>query len=538
MDTLLRIANLKQPLACEDAAFLREAAAQLRVRPEQISHLRIVRQAVDARDKRDIHFSTHIEIRCDAKTAAKILGDKRLRAEPVLPKEKVELRPGAKPLRGRVVVVGLGPAGLFAAWQLAAQGYRPLVLERGKPVAERTEDVETYWQTGKLNTESNVAFGEGGAGTFSDGKLTTRVKDGRVAEVLARLVACGAPEEILIAAKPHLGTDRLTGIVSAMRQEIARLGGEVWFSSKLTGLIMRDGALSGITVERNGQSEKIETNALALAIGQAARDTYRMLHEAGVALAPKAFAVGLRIEHPQDWLNRSQYGDFWAHPRLGAAEYRLTGRAGGRGIYTFCMCPGGLVVAAASDINQVVVNGMSRYARDGANANSAVVAQVGPSDFGADPLAGLAFCERLEEQAYRLGGESGFAPAQRLADFYAGQKTKAFAGIQPTYRPGVVPADLRDCLPDFIADGIREGLLQFDRQLRGFADPDAVLTAVESRTSAPLRILRDARLQSPSHPGLWPVGEGAGWAGGIVSAAADGLKAAEEIIKTFARGET
>jgi len=532
---IIHVSNLKQSLDYPDESFLSHAARQLRVDPGEISSFRIVRQAIDARDKQAVCFSTHAELCCGAKTAAKILGDKRLRAEVVLPKEEEPLLPGSRPLRGRVVVAGLGPAGLFAAWLLAKHGYRPLVLERGKEVTERAAAVEEYWATGKLDPESNVAFGEGGAGTFSDGKLTTRVKDARVRTVLGQLVAAGADPEILIQAKPHLGTDRLTGIVTAQRKEIEKLGGEIWFSAGLVGF---DPVPGRVTVERNGTAEQIETGALILAVGQAARDTYAMLLRAGVAMAPKAFAVGARIEHPQDWLNRSQYGAFMSHPRLGAAEYRLTGRSGGRGVYTFCMCPGGQVVAAASGEGRVVVNGMSRYARDGVNANAAVVVQAGPEDFGDEPLAGVRFCEEWEARAFRLGGGSGLAPAQRVADFLARRKTTAFADILPTYRPGVAPGNLWDCLPDFAAEGIRAGLIRFGQQLKGFDMPDAVLTAVESRTSAPLRILRGADMQSLSHPGLYPVGEGAGYAGGIVSAAVDGLKAAESVIKSYATADS
>ncbi|MCL2670479.1 MAG: hypothetical protein FWF10_00380 [Clostridiales bacterium] len=538
--SVIRIPAVKQALSLPDSAFIDALARRCKVVPAQICNLKILRQSVDARDKNDIFLMTESEFTCDEKTAQKLLADKTLQAKLVKEEKRDPLCPGNETPRGRVVVAGLGPGGLFAAYLLAKMGYAPLVLERGRPVAERVADVESFWRGGALQDESNVAFGEGGAGTFSDGKLTTRIKDARAEDVLDILVACGAPADIRIRAKPHIGTDKLREVVPALRREIARLGGEIRFSAKLSDIFVQDGELRAVEILQNGGTERVECAALLLATGQAARDTYRMLFNRGVQMSPKAFALGVRAEHPQTWLDAAQYGSFAGHPRLGAAEYRLTGQGAGRGVYSFCMCPGGQVVAAVSAQGQLVVNGMSNRARDGQNANAALVVQITPADFAEpnNPLSGLAFCEHWENIAYKAGGNNHFAPAQRMEDFLAGRKSRGFGSIAPSYAPGVNPCNLWDCLPPFAAQALAEALPGFARQIRAnglnFAMPDAVLTAIESRTSAPLRIDRLPNGQSTSTRNLYPVGEGAGYAGGIVSAAVDGLRAAEQIISKFA----
>ena len=527
------VTDLRVPLSTPESELPALAAARLRVAAREVRALSILRKSVDARKRQDVHFQLQVSVSLEPSLEARILqrGDAAIRRfAPVAP---VPLTPGSEEPRGRILVAGLGPAGLFAAYWLARQGYRPLVVERGRPVAERTADVQRFWAGGPLEPESNVMFGEGGAGTFSDGKLTTRIKDPRAGSVLRVLAEHGAPAEIAYLAKPHIGTDRLRLVVSNLRREIEALGGEVRFSATLSGLEQEGGALSAVRVQCGGREERVPCAALVLAIGQGARDTYRMLLQAGVAMQPKAFAVGVRVEHPQAMIDRAQYGAFAGDPRLGAAEYRLTARSGSRGVYTFCMCPGGYVVASSSGAQQVVVNGMSDYARDGQNANAAIVVQVGPEDFGSGPLDGVRFCEQLERQAFLAGGGTYAAPASRLEDFLARRTPGGFGSVAPTYRPGVVPADLWTCLPEPVAAGVAAGIRGFAGQLRGFDLPDAVLTAVESRTSAPVRIVRSETGESVSVPGLYPVGEGAGYAGGIVSAAVDGIRAAERIIARF-----
>ncbi|MDO4565287.1 MAG: hypothetical protein Q4C04_06705 [Clostridia bacterium] len=531
MTKRLLIRNLRLPLDSKEEEFSGLFERQLSLPAGTILSLRLVRQSIDARKKNAVCFSVHIEAEMEEKAALRLIGAGL--AEEALREEGTELVHGNERQRGRIVVAGLGPCGLFAARLLAAEGYRPLVIERGKPVSERVSDVERYWRSGELNPHSNVAFGEGGAGTFSDGKLTTRIKDRRIDRVLRGLIDCGAPKEIAYLARPHIGTDRLRSVVFNLRRQIEELGGEVRFSSRLCDVQISDGKLTHIVIEAGGEKERIECCALLLAIGQGARDTYEMLYDRGLWMQAKPFAAGVRVEHPQILINRAQYGEFFDRPRLGAASYALTGKSGDRGVYTFCMCPGGRVIASASGEEQVVTNGMSDYARDGKNANAAIVVQVRPEDCGASPLDGLRFLNRLERSAYQLGGGGGTAPASTVEAYLAGRRCKRFLEVSPTYLPGVRGEHLETCLPDFINAGIREGIRQFSRQLRGFDMPEAVLTAVESRTSAPLRIVRGEDMESPSAHGIYPLGEGAGYAGGIVSAAVDGLKGAEAVIARF-----
>ena len=423
----------------------------------------------------------------------------------------------------RPIIVGSGPAGLFAALILAKSGARPILLERGKPVEERQKDIERFQATGILNPQSNVQFGEGGAGTFSDGKLNSGISSPYCKEVLNTFYRHGAPEEICYDAKPHIGTDYLRTVVRSVREEICSLGGEIHFEEQLLELIVREGKIAGAVGKQT-----YETDRVILAIGHSARDTFAMLEKAGVPMAAKAFSVGVRIEHPQKLIDRAQYRN--SAPWLGAADYKLSHHtAGGRGVYTFCMCPGGVVMGAAGEEGGVVTNGMSFHARNGANANSALLVGISPADFGERPSDGVAFQRVLEQAAYAAGGGGYKAPAQRLEDFLLHRKTAEFGCVAPSYRPGVTPYDLNTLLPGYVTAAMQEAIPVFDRRLKGFALADAVLTGVETRSSSPVRILRDETFQS-TVKGLYPIGEGAGYAGGIMSSAVDGIKCALSIL--------
>jgi len=524
---MIRINNIKANLDVDAAGLKEIVSMKTGLEPERIKSLKIAKKSVDARNKSNVQFvyALDMEVFGDEDYIASILAWKDI----VQIKETASLSFAPKTFAGglRPVVAGTGPAGMFAGLALAEAGLRPILLERGKAVSERRKDVEVFWQTGHLNPESNVQFGEGGAGTFSDGKLMTGIKkDAFTARVLQELAAAGAPEEILYLAKPHIGTDKLAVVVRRIREKIVSLGGEYRFENRLEDLIVRDGKLTGLKIAApGGKIYEQPTDRLILAVGHSARDTFEMLHKNGVYIEQKPFSVGVRIEHVQKSVDAAQYGRFAGHPALGAADYKLAAHFdNGRSAYTFCMCPGGMVVAAASEPGRVVTNGMSEFARDGKNANAALLVGVEPRDFGsAHPLAGMYFQRRLEEAAFRAGGGDYRAPAQLVGDFLKKQVSTAVGNVNPSYRPGVRFADLSAVLPDFVTETMRRAIVEMDGKLRGFAAADAVLTGVETRSSSPIRIMRDEHFEA-NIKGLYPCGEGAGYAGGIVSSAVDGLK--------------
>ena len=520
---MLRLDNLSMPLSWDMTLLTEAVLRKLRVPADQLISVTLAKKSVDARDKGDVHFVLSV----DVKLKNEDVWLKRMKpgtANRVNPPAAPALE---KPAFARPpVVVGAGPAGLFAALTLAQAGANPFLVERGQPVDRRTQDVAAMQADGVLDPDSNVQFGEGGAGAFSDGKLTTGTKSPYIRHVLNTFVRHGAPEEILYLSKPHIGTDRLKGVVAGIREEIRTLGGMVLFGTKVTGLIVRGSHVEGVKILRNGEEQELLTDSVLLAIGHSARDTMQSLFHQGVVMVQKPFAMGVRIEHPQELISKAQYGKSWQHPALGAADYKLAVHTPDkRGCYTFCMCPGGEVIAAASQMGGLCVNGMSYHARDGRNANAALLVGVNPEDFGDDhPLSGFVLQRSIEQAAYRLGGSDYHAPVQRVEDLLAGRATKALGDVIPTYQPGVTPADLRECLPGFLIEDLKFGIRGMDRQLHGFAHPDAVLTGVETRSSSPVRLNRDrVTCMAEGLDGLFPVGEGAGYAGGIMSAAVDGI---------------
>ena len=528
---MIRIINIKISPSEDKSAILAKGCKKIRVSPESIKSWNIVKESLDARDKNNIFFIYTIDVQVN--NEEKILKFshskdvlKGATFEYVLPQGNVnkEVRP---------VVVGFGPAGMFAALSLCQMGFKPIVLERGKDVDERIKDVETFWETGKLDERSNVQFGEGGAGTFSDGKLTYRSKNPRCQKVFWEFVQAGAPEEILYSYSPHIGTDKLRAVVKAIREEIKRLGGEIRFGSQVTDFVVENRELKAIIIN---SEEKLNCGDVLLAIGHSARDTFEMLYEKRVALEQKSFAVGARIEHLQKDINKSQYGKYFNEKRLKTAEYKLVYTTKkGRGVYTFCMCPGGQVVAAANEKETVAVNGMSYQKRNKENANSAVLVQVDPKDFtSSHPLAGMFFQRDLEKKAYVMGGGNYFAPCQRVGDFLCNRISEKAGEVLSSYKPDVKFCNLNELFPEFISDAIKEAIPFMGKKLKGFDCEDALLTAVESRSSSPVRITRDLITgESVGIKGLYPIGEGAGYAGGIVSAAVDGIVVAEKVFEKY-----
>lgn len=528
---MIRVSNLKLGID-EDISNLKKLLLnKLKIKENNLVKYYIYKESIDARKRGKIDFVYTVDV--EVKDEKSVLNKKLKDVVVVKEVSYIGVEMGSEKLRTRPVVIGSGPAGLFAALVLAQRGYNPILLERGLDVDSRTNDIDNFWEGRKFKPNSNVQFGEGGAGTFSDGKLTTRIKDIRCRKVLEELVNFGSPEEILYSHKPHVGTDILKGVVKNIRNEIIRLGGEVKFDAKVTDINIENDAVKSVVVN---DEEIIQAEVVILAIGHSARDTYEMLHERNVKIIQKPFAIGARIEHPQDLINKSQYKEFYNHPRLGAADYQLVDHtSNGRTAYTFCMCPGGSVIASASNEGEVVTNGMSEHARDKANANSAFLVNVLPEDFGSDhPLAGVHFQQKYEKLAFELGGKNYNAPVQLVGDFLNDRVSTKVGSVKPSYQPGYTFVNLKECLPEFVIETMKEALLNLDRKIHGFAMDDAVLTGVETRSSAPIRIVRDeSSLQSTNTKNLYPCGEGAGYAGGIVTAAVDGIKCAEKIIQTY-----
>ncbi|MCR5757793.1 MAG: hypothetical protein K6F95_07790 [Selenomonas sp.] len=526
---MIRIKNLQVPFD-DERPLTTLAAKRLQLPPQAVAGVVIVRKAIDARRYHgapvQFVYMLDVTVNMPEKNVLKKLRKDRNVEQVMMQTPAPAAFRSRKTEELRPVVIGFGPAGMFAALTLAKAGWNPLVLERGGDVDSRRAAIELFWQTGTLNERSNVQFGEGGAGTFSDGKLTTRISDGHIQDVLTAFIEAGAPEEIRYLHKPHIGTDLLQGVVKNIRQEIIRLGGEVRFEAQVTDMEIEQGQVQALIV--NGE-ERIACQQVFMGIGHSARDTYRMLLERGLKMEAKPFAIGVRIEHPQEFIDRAQYGEDAGHPRLPVADYALTYKdpQTGRGAYSFCMCPGGQVVAATSLSGQVCTNGMSNYRRDSGIANSALLVQVGPDDFGREVLAGMNLQNQLEKLAFEIGGRNYHAPVQSVGDFLGGTSGSTQFLTKPTYQPGVTAVDLHRCLPRFLTQTLEGALPYFDRKIKGFADKGVVMTGVEARSSAPCRICRNREdMQAEGIKGIYPIGEGAGYAGGIMSAAVDGMKAA------------
>ena len=536
---MLRLTELKLPLDHPPAALRAAILQRLELADNDLVGFSIFKRSYDARKKHALLmvYAVDVEVRNEAALLKKFRNDRHLALAPDMDYRFVGHAP--ENLRERPLVVGFGPCGIFAALVLAQMGFKPIVLERGKAVRERTQDTWGLWRKHVLNPESNVQFGEGGAGTFSDGKLYSQIKDPRHLgrKVLTEFVKAGAPEEILYVSKPHIGTFRLVGMVEAMRHEIESLGGEIRFQQRVSDVLIEDGPdgkrIRGVTL---ASGETLHGNHVILALGHSARDTFEMLHARGVYMEAKPFSVGFRIEHPQQLIDKARLGPNAGNPLLGAADYKLVHHAkNGRAVYSFCMCPGGTVVAAASEPGCVVTNGMSQYSRNERNANAGIVVGITPADFPSGPLAGIELQRELEARAFELGGGNYDAPGQLVGDFLEGKPSTRLGSVEPSYKPGVHLTDLATALPDYAIEAIREALPAFDRQIKGFAMKDAVLTGVETRTSSPLRITRDDDLQSINVKGLYPAGEGAGYAGGILSAGVDGIQVAEAAAREMLR---
>ena len=531
---MLRITELKLPLDHSEQDLAAAIVAFLGIKPADLKSYTVFKRSYDARrGVMSLAYIIDMEVEGEARLLARFKDDIHVLATPDTSYHFVTQAPAT--LAKRPVVVGFGPCGLLAALVLAQMGFKPIVLERGKKVRERTKDTWGLWRKNVLNPESNVQFGEGGAGTFSDGKLYSQIKDPRHLgrKVLTEFVKAGAPEEILFIAKPHIGTFRLVSMVEKMRAEIESLGGEIRFQQRVTDLHIDNGHIRGLTLADGSQ---IEADQVILALGHSARDTFEMLHQRGVFMEAKPFSVGFRIEHPQTMIDKARWGKYAGHPILGAADYKLVHHASnGRAVYSFCMCPGGQVVAATSEEGRVVTNGMSQYSRAERNANSGLVVSINPEDYPGGALAGIAFQRALESHAYVLGGSTYEAPAQLVGDFLAGRASTAVGSVEPSYQPGVHWTDLATALPDFAISAMREALPEFGKKIRGYDMHDAVLTGVETRTSSPLRITRGEDLQSLNVKGLYPAGEGAGYAGGILSAGVDGIRVAEALALEITR---
>jgi uncharacterized FAD-dependent dehydrogenase len=530
---MLRITELKLSLDHSDEALRPAIVQRLGISDAELLNFTLFKRSYDARKKNSelqFIYTIDLEVADEAPLLQKFADDHNVNPAPDVTYKVVGQAPAD--LDQRPLVVGFGPCGIFAALLLAQMGFKPIVLERGREVRQRTKDTWGLWRKSVLNPESNVQFGEGGAGTFSDGKLYSQIKDplhhGR--KVLHEFVRAGAPEEILYVSKPHIGTFRLTGMVETMRKEIEALGGEVRFEQKVTDVLIDNGQLQGVEL---ASGEQLLSRHVVLALGHSARDTFRMLHAREVFMEAKPFSVGFRIEHPQTVIDQARLGKYAGHPKLGAADYKLVYHAkNGRSVYSFCMCPGGTVVAATSEPERVVTNGMSQYSRNERNANSGIVVGITPEqDYPGGPLAGIELQEQLESKAYLLGGSNYHAPAQLVGDFVAAKASTELGSVEPSYKPGVSLGDLALALPAFAIEAIREALPAFNRQIKGYAMHDAILTGIETRTSSPLRITRGADLQSLNVRGLFPAGEGAGYAGGILSAGVDGIRIAEAVAR-------
>lgn len=532
---MLRLTEIKLPLDHNDNDLREAILKKLGISTEALLSYSIFKRSFDARKKNDIFlvYSVDAEVANEAAVLKKSRNPTQIMPTPDTTYKMVAQAPST--LKARPVVIGTGPCGLFAGLLLAQMGFKPIILERGKSVRERTKDTWGLWRKGVLDPESNVQFGEGGAGTFSDGKLYSQIKDPKFhgRKVLTEFVTAGAPEEIMYVSHPHIGTFRLVGMVENMRATIESLGGEIRFESRVTDIeIDRDangqGQVRGVVL---ASGETITTDHVVLAVGHSARDTFQMLYDRGVYVEAKPFSIGVRVEHPQSLIDQARFGKFAGHPILGAAEYKLVHHASNnRSAYSFCMCPGGTVVAATSEIGRVVTNGMSQYSRNERNANSAIVVGITPEvDYPGHPLAGIAFQRHWESRAFEVGGSNYKAPAQLVGDFLAGRPSTHLGSVDPSYTPGVHPTDISLCLPDFVTQALRESLPAFDQKIKGFAMEDAIMTGVETRTSSPIRIKRNDDFQSLNTRGLYPAGEGAGYAGGIFSAGVDGIKVAEAI---------